>query len=261
MEKSTLLNLEYYAAYHQDQVLNSLTAKDLETWRPSPEIRNFLKTVVDTLFSNYIISYSCEDFPVFYVQDLKFAIIFPGLDYSDDTYRLIQELDFESQDPGWRLQVITPSPNIHQDIMRSLNCVYVLKTDSIDKYGVPQQKMFGDAGYDLHAIEDVSIEPGTQGAIKTGIYLDMPYHLFATIVLRSSIARKGLLTHQSIIDPGYRGDFEVLLNNLSRDTIEVKMGDRVAQILFCQQVKTSLILADKLSESERDTNGWGSSGR
>lgn len=80
---------------------------------------------------------------------------------------------------------------------------------------------------------------------------------------RSSTAKKGVVVTPLLVDADYRGEVFVLANNLERNElpIEVKAGDRIAQMRIEKLVDTEYVWADELSETDRGTGGYGSTGR
>lgn len=119
-----------------------------------------------------------------------------------------------------------------------------------------------DIGYDLYASEDVLVEfKGTPTVVKTGVAIEFVPKAGATIGTRSSIAKRGLYVIGGIIDAGYRGECTVLLMNMCGVSVEIKKGERVAQLIRNAEIATDVIVAEELSESKRGVAGFGSSGK
>ena len=121
----------------------------------------------------------------------------------------------------------------------------------------------GDAGYDLHAVEDRQVAPGERVALETGLHLEIPEGCVGLVKDRSSVARAGLHALAGVIDSAYRGEVKVLLVNLADSPIEVRAGQKIAQLLLlpviCPPIDFVGALAD-LSSSERGEGGFGSTG-
>ena len=120
-----------------------------------------------------------------------------------------------------------------------------------------------DAGLDLHALEDVVLEPGVPGIVPTGLTLEIPSGYEAQIRPRSGLALKHGITlpnSPATIDPGYRGEVRVILLNLGRETYQIHAGDRIAQMVIARYESVEWEESE-LAESKRGSGGFGSSGR
>ena len=136
-----------------------------------------------------------------------------------------------------------------------------------------------DAGYDLFSTEYVTIEPFQRKLVSTGINVEIPQDFYGRIAPRSGLAcKKGIDVMAGIIDSGYRGEVKVLLINLnfegynlqpnafeamfgSANKIEIRPGDRIAQLIIekCHTVEWKPM--ETLEESQRGEQGFGSSGQ
>ena len=115
---------------------------------------------------------------------------------------------------------------------------------------------------DLHAVEDVVLEPGVPTLVPTGIALELPPGYEAQIRPRSGLAlRHGITLPNSpaTIDPGYRGEIRVILLNLGRTAVPLETGHRIAQMVIAkyEQVEWE---ETALADSQRGSKGFGSSG-
>ena len=95
----------------------------------------------------------------------------------------------------------------------------------------PSHGRFGDAGYDLSSLEDVILEPFERKLIKTGIAIELPLG-FAALAIN--------------LDP--------------KTPIEIRKGDRIAQLIIINAEEVDFAEVDELSETERGSGGFGSSG-
>ena len=122
----------------------------------------------------------------------------------------------------------------------------------------------GDAGADLCAREDVTLQPGERVLVPTGISLALPEGYVALVHPRSGLAhRKGLsiLNAPGTIDAGYRGEVQVCLVNLDPATpIELKRGDRIAQLVIQRFETATFVEVEDLPDSPRGAGGYGSTG-
>ncbi|MCO1339254.1 deoxyuridine 5'-triphosphate nucleotidohydrolase [Kocuria polaris] len=122
----------------------------------------------------------------------------------------------------------------------------------------------GDAGADLRARVDVALAPGERALVPTGVSLALPFGYVALIHPRSGLATKHGLTvvnAPGTVDAGYRGEIAVtLLNTDAKTPIELRRGDRIAQMVI-QKVETArFVPVDELPDSVRGAGGFGSTG-
>ena len=123
-----------------------------------------------------------------------------------------------------------------------------------------------DLGYDLFAFEGVVLAPRSTVKVRTGISVEARHPatgapLGLLVRDRSSMAARGVATTAGVIDAGYRGEILVLMTNLTDVAVELKAGEKIAQMIpvpvltgLVQEVKT-------LEVSVRAEKGFGSSGR
>lgn len=127
----------------------------------------------------------------------------------------------------------------------------------------PQYATEGAAGFDLHSMETVVINPGQWESIRTGIAVAVPEGFEMQIRSRSGLAkRRGLIVHQSVgtIDSDYRGEIIVMIRNVSMATQRIEYGDRIAQAIIAPVQKIEFDIVNELCETERGSNGFGSTG-
>ena len=121
-----------------------------------------------------------------------------------------------------------------------------------------------DAGLDLYGLEDFRVEPQQGKVTRTGIAMAIPTGHVGMVVDRSSMAKKGLKIAGGIIDAGYRGEVHVVLWNLSADAVEIKAGERIAQMMIVP-IRTPAVEevpgVEALGQTSRGTGGFGSTGK
>jgi dUTP pyrophosphatase len=116
-----------------------------------------------------------------------------------------------------------------------------------------------DAGFDLYSIEDCDIQAKQRKTVRTGVSLQIPDDYAGLIWPRSGLSvKKGIDVLAGVIDAGYRGEIMVCLYNTSFETVHIKRGDKIAQIIFQEVPKVSMISVDTLESSQRGDNGFGS---
>lgn len=127
---------------------------------------------------------------------------------------------------------------------------------------LPTQAYEGDAGWDLYALEDATVNPRSVTEIRTGVAFEIPYGYQMQVHTRSSFGKKGLKVHLGIIDAGYRGEVTAWITfNKTEGFYQIKKGDRIAQIVFAPVIPVKVTEVKNLNESERGTKGHGSSGK
>ena len=120
----------------------------------------------------------------------------------------------------------------------------------------------GAAGLDLYTTEDVTLQPNERKLIKTGVSLEIPEGHFCYVMGRSgNTIKKGLHVALGLVDEDYRGEIGVMAFNQSNEPIEFKKGDRVAQMVIMPYPKVEFVEVNELSDTERGTGGYGSTGK
>ena len=129
----------------------------------------------------------------------------------------------------------------------------------------PAQAHDGDAGYDLHAAEPVTIYPGERASVGTGIAVAIPEGQAGLVIPRSGLAARhgiSIVNAPGLIDAGYRGELRVLLLNTDRtEPFTVEPGDRIAQLVLVRVETEELEEVAELDETARGVGGFGSTGR
>jgi dUTP pyrophosphatase len=131
---------------------------------------------------------------------------------------------------------------------------------------LPRRAYAGDAGLDLAACEQVTLEPGERAVVPTGLAVAIPDGYAGFVQPRSGLAaRHGLCVVNSpgLIDPGYRGELKVVLLNTDRTApFTIEPGMRVAQLVILPVPAVELVEVGELPVSaERGARGFGSSTR
>lgn len=147
----------------------------------------------------------------------------------------------------------------------NLNINFVKATKSAK---VPTKSHDGDAGYDLYSAEYHKLYPLERKVISTGLKIRIPYGYYGRIAPRSGLAvKKGIDVLAGVCDSIYRGIVGVVLINLndparmsSNSIIEIKPGDKIAQIIFERCHNADWREVDELDETDRGEGGFGSTG-
>jgi dUTP pyrophosphatase len=122
----------------------------------------------------------------------------------------------------------------------------------------------GAAGYDLFSAEDIIIPIKNRKLVSTEISIEIPHETYARIAPRSGLSVKGIDVGAGVVDQSYRGKIKVLLINNSEKDFEVKIGDRIAQLIIekCFYPEVEIVNnIDDLSTTSRGEGGFGSTGK
>lgn len=122
-----------------------------------------------------------------------------------------------------------------------------------------------DAGWDLRASEAATIGPGERASVGIGIAVAIPEGCAGLVLPRSGLAARhgiALTNAPGLIDSGYRGELRVLLLNTDRrESFEVAIGDRIAQLVIVDLPGgIEFAEAEALPETSRGEAGFGSTG-
>jgi dUTP pyrophosphatase len=123
-----------------------------------------------------------------------------------------------------------------------------------------------DLGYDLFALEGALLAPRTTVKLRTGIAVEARHPatgapLGLLVRDRSSMAARGIATTGGVIDAGYRGEILVLMTNLGDAAVELKAGEKIAQMIPVPVLTGAVEEVENLEDSARAEKGFGSSGR
>jgi dUTP pyrophosphatase len=127
----------------------------------------------------------------------------------------------------------------------------------------PEYATAGAACFDLHADSGYTIPPHDHSLIGTGLAFEIPEGYVMLVYPRSGMAannRVNLMNCVGVIDSDYRGEVIVMLNNDGSAPVVVKQGTRIAQAMIMPVPKVELVLADRLSDTDRGAGGFGSTG-
>ena len=121
------------------------------------------------------------------------------------------------------------------------------------------------AGMDLKAAieEPVELGPLCRAMVPTGLYIELPAGYEAQVRPRSGLAAKHGVTvcnSPGTIDADYRGEIKVILVNVSNEKFVINPGERIAQMVIAKYEKIEWEEVEQLSETERGTGGFGSTG-
>lgn len=131
---------------------------------------------------------------------------------------------------------------------------------------LPAKATNGSAGYDLYACNEqpILLLPHTTTAVSLGFCAELPPQTVGLIYIRSGIAAKhGVIPANcvGVIDCDYRGEWKVMLHNLTETPYTVAPFERIAQLVVTSYLSPDIVEAESLSETARGEGGFGSTGK
>ena len=139
------------------------------------------------------------------------------------------------------------------------------RLDSNPDLPLPERATAHAAGYDIRsAEEEVVLQPGEIRLVSTGLVMELPEGMECQVRPRSGLALKHGITlpnSPGTIDPDYRGELRVIMQNTGPEAVTLARGERIAQLVFARFETPDVALVDEVSETERGGGGFGSTGR
>ena len=123
---------------------------------------------------------------------------------------------------------------------------------------VPKKAMSGSACYDIYFAREVKLAPGVTKTIALDIGFKFSKKYACRIYPRSSFSLWPAFVGGEVIDSDYRGNISVILTNFASSDGNVKVGDRIAQIMFLKREEVSFVGVSQLGKTARGTGGFGS---
>lgn len=118
-----------------------------------------------------------------------------------------------------------------------------------------------DSGYDLKTKYAFKLLPNQTKLIPTSLYLELNKNIEAQVRPKSSISAKGILVHFGTVDSDYRGEVQVVMQNLNQHGVEFEAGQKIAQIVFNEKTEVVLEQTEDIeNNTERGIGGFGSTG-
>ena len=130
---------------------------------------------------------------------------------------------------------------------------------------IPKYETQGASGVDISANinENLTLATNESILVPTGIAVSIPQGFEIQIRPRSGLAAKkgiSVLNTPGTIDADYRGEIKVILINHGNEPFIIRNGDRIAQMVVCPIVQAKFEQVDELSDTERGSGGFGSTG-
>ena len=133
-----------------------------------------------------------------------------------------------------------------------------------DELPLPRYASEDAVGLDVSAAEELILQPGERHAVATGFAIEIPRGYEVQVRPRSGLAMKHGITclnTPGTIDSDYRGEVKVILINLGQEPFEIRRGERIAQLVPAPVLRADFVEASELSNTERGSGGFGSTGR
>lgn len=122
-----------------------------------------------------------------------------------------------------------------------------------------------DLGYDIYSAVTMTIPVRGQAVVSTGIAIECTApsgeKMGALLRDKSSMAARRLVLTGGVIDAGYRGEIRVLMENLGDAPVEIRAGDKIANLIPYPVLTAEVQVVEELGDSRRQAGGFGSTGR
>lgn len=136
-----------------------------------------------------------------------------------------------------------------------------MKVQLLENWILPTKGREWDSCHDLYSSQDFVLKPHTTWIISTGICLEIPDWYYGRVYGRSWLSVRWMLVMAGVIDSNYRWEIGVVAHNLWEQDIVIEKWDRIAQLAIQEVIDFQLELVDELSDSNRGTDGYWSSGK
>jgi len=143
--------------------------------------------------------------------------------------------------------------------------VRIKRLEAQEDIPLPAYETSGSAGMDLRAAvkEKILLVPGEIRLVPTGLAISIPPGYEAQIRPRSGLALRyglGLVNSPGTIDSDYRGEIGLIMINWGTDPVEIKRGDRIAQMIITKVHRAEIVQVEDLDSTARGEGGFGHSG-
>ena len=126
---------------------------------------------------------------------------------------------------------------------------------------VPEKATLGSVCFDVFSARCVTLEPGVTRSIETDIGLKFSKKYMARVYPCSGLSLAPAMLGGGVIDSDFWGIIYVILTNLSKRTIEIETGERIAQMLFLKKEEIEFIEVNEFDKTEGGIKGFGSTGK
>lgn len=127
---------------------------------------------------------------------------------------------------------------------------------------IPRYAHPGDAGLDLFTVKSLELEPRERKSVPLGLAVEIPDGYVGLIWDKSGLSHKyGIKSFGGVVDSGYRGEIHIGVINLSDKFFSFEKGHKIGQLLIQKIERIEFEEADKLADSSRGGDGFGSTGK
>jgi dUTP pyrophosphatase len=131
---------------------------------------------------------------------------------------------------------------------------------------LPQYQTSGAAAFDIYAAiaEPITLKSLERAMVPTGLHIALPVGYVADIRPRSGLAAQhgiSIVNSPATIDSDFRGEWKVILINLSTEPYTIQDGDRIAQVVILKCETAEWESVSSLDKTDRHTGGFGHTGR
>lgn len=154
--------------------------------------------------------------------------------------------------------MITGSDSLVYVITESRNQIKIM----LDDFALPPVRAHKeDAGLDLRSPTSAIVPAKGNATLDTGVHVEIPRGYVGLLMSKSGLNVKHSITSEGVIDCGYVGSIVVKLYNNGDEDYQVEYGDKISQLILMPIITPELILVSELEETERGSNGFGSTGK
>ena len=180
---------------------------------------------------------------------------------------MMSDIKKAMNDPSYLENMGLDIEGLEQELSKTLIKKAVLSFEKCHPDAVnPNYNYESDSGFDLHSVEDITIEPMGRVLVPTGLRFNIPMGNEIQVRPKSGLALKEGLTvlnTPGTVDSGYDGEVKVIMYNTNTKPYNIKKGQKIAQAVLCPVINGKFVqlqMVDKIEDSERGSNGFGSTG-
>ena len=125
---------------------------------------------------------------------------------------------------------------------------------------MPTRAHPADAGLDLYARENMRIFPHSFASMDLGVHMEIPEGYVGLITSKSGLMARGI-TCRGTIDSGYTGSIKAIMYNQNDHEVWLYKGQKVTQMVILPILTPDMVLVECMGETDRGSDGFGSTGR